>query len=167
MEQQLREMISEIESTANIGIPYYAYGDNEAACEMASALNQIAEMANQCSQYLEYILSLQDDKPTHPVEVSKGASKVDEDITGMHWKERFKYWYFNDATEQEKRGYVDVNCITDWIEYILPKLQSSPKDDKLQKSIDWCDEKIKFHEASSYDVKLSFEEMKSYLTSLK
>jgi len=42
--KKLREAIQSIYERAIITIPYYAYGDNEAACELAGQLNHIREL---------------------------------------------------------------------------------------------------------------------------
>lgn len=42
---ELREALESITAKASIGIPYYAYGDNEAACRMADDLGEIEKIA--------------------------------------------------------------------------------------------------------------------------
>lgn len=42
---ELREALKAITSKAGIGIPYYACGDNEAACRMADELSDIEKTA--------------------------------------------------------------------------------------------------------------------------
>ncbi len=42
---ELREALEAITAKASIGIPYYAYGDNEAACRMADDLGEIEKIA--------------------------------------------------------------------------------------------------------------------------
>jgi len=41
-----KELLSEIANMADCQIPHYAYGDNQAACEMASRLNDIQTLCN-------------------------------------------------------------------------------------------------------------------------
>jgi hypothetical protein len=41
-----KSVLAEIVSLTQCEIPYYAYGDNEAACEMAQRLNRIGELAS-------------------------------------------------------------------------------------------------------------------------
>lgn len=42
---ELREALESITAKASIGIPYYACGDNEAACRMADDLGEIEKIA--------------------------------------------------------------------------------------------------------------------------
>jgi hypothetical protein len=44
MNNELKNILSEIESICNHYIPYYAYGDNEAACDMHRRLNNIKKI---------------------------------------------------------------------------------------------------------------------------
>jgi len=39
--KQLRELLKEIQELSNHGIPFYAYGDNEAGCKLNYVLNNI------------------------------------------------------------------------------------------------------------------------------
>lgn len=49
----MEETLNEIINLAEPGIPYYAYGDNEAACQMATNLNRIAELCRMLTSQLE------------------------------------------------------------------------------------------------------------------
>lgn len=49
----LIKALQAIYSSLDIGIPYYAYGDNEAACSMAQYINQAREYAGQALSSFE------------------------------------------------------------------------------------------------------------------
>jgi hypothetical protein len=42
-EEELKKMLTSIYEMCLINIPYYAYGDSEAACEFANQLNHVRE----------------------------------------------------------------------------------------------------------------------------
>lgn len=69
--EKVLESLEEIDKQTHHFIPYYAYGDNEAACEMSHRIDKINESAQEATAFIqtkidELKLQLKGKSNSHP-----------------------------------------------------------------------------------------------------